>query len=121
MFEDVVNMDSFYNKEIKIYTYYEYKDDRKINKTGYTLATEPILVDIQPYSSQKSLKDYGYDIETTKRMFCDIIDYISEENIIKYRNQYYKIQKIIEWDDYYSVLLLETEIENVHEEMKSNG
>lgn len=102
----------FYNKEIFVYVYGETEDVHGVTREGYTLleTTDPILVDVQPYSSEKAKKDYGYDIETTKRIFCDIITEITESAIIKYKSQYYSIQKVNEWDDYLDVMLLETEV-----------
>ena len=100
----------FYDKEISIYTYGDIDDDYGISREGYSLliTEEPVLVDVQPYSSEKAKKDYGYDIKTTKRMFCDIMTDVTESAVIKYRNQFFNIQKIIEWDDYLDVMLLET-------------
>ena len=99
----------FYNKEIQIYTYGDKADDHGITRTGYSLlkTEEPIMVDVQPYSSEQAKKDYGYDIKTTKRMFCDIIPDVVESSVIKYQEQYYSIQKAIPWDDYLDVMLLE--------------
>src|SRR5471030_2500227 len=102
-------MSMFYNKGIQIYVYGEIEDDHEITRVKYTLliADEPILVDVQPYSSEKAKKDYGYNVVTTKRMFCDIIQGITESTVIKYMDQYYSIQKIVQWDDYLDVMLLE--------------
>ena len=100
----------FYNKEIQIYIYGDHDDEHGISRDGYILLAteEPIMVDVQPYSSEKAKKDYGYDIVTTKRMFCDVIAEITESSIIKYNNKFYKVQKI-PWDDgYMDVMLLET-------------
>jgi len=102
-------MGCFYNKEILIYAYGETADKYGITRRGYTevITTDSILVDIQPYSSQKAKEDYGYEIETTKRIFMDIMPEIIESVVIKYREQYFSIQKIIEWDDYLECMLLE--------------
>ena len=99
----------FYNKEIQIYLYGDKADDHGITRTGYSLlkTEEPIMVDVQPYSSEQAKKDYGYDIKTTKRIFMDIMQELTESGVLKYRDQYYDIQKIIEWDDYLDVMLLE--------------
>lgn len=101
--------DWFYNKEIQIYIYGDHVDEHGISRVGYTVfkTDEPILVDVQPYSSEKAKKDYGYDIKTTKRMFCDIISEIVESSVIKYRDQFFSIQATVEWDDYLDVMLLE--------------
>jgi len=99
----------YYNKEIQIYIYGNHADVNGITRTGFKLleTNEPVMVDIQPYSSEKAKKDYGYNIETTKRMFCDVIAKITESSVIKYKNQFYKVQKI-PWDDeYMDIMLLE--------------
>lgn len=107
----------FYDKEIKIYIYGTYDDEHGISRTGYKLleTDESIMVDIQPYSSEKAKKDYGYNIVTTKRMFCDVIAEIAESSIIQYNNKFYKVQKI-PWDDgYMDVMLIETKDVTINE------
>lgn len=107
----------FYNKEINIYAHCSYKDEHKINRDGYKKIDfdKPIMVDMQPYSSEKAKKDYGYNIECTRRMFCDIIPEITEDCRIEYKNKFYKIQEI-PWDDeYYEILLDVTKNVNVIE------
>ena len=112
----------FYDKEIQIYTYGDKIDDNGITRTGYSLlkAEESIMVDVQPYSSEQAKKDYGYDIKTTKRIFMDIMLELTEDAVIKYRNQFYDVQKIVEWDDYQDVMLLEKKEINIIED-SSNG
>lgn len=106
-----------YNKEIQIYTYGDKDDEHGISRTGYSqlVTQEPIMVDVQPYSSEKAKKEYGYDIECTKRMFCDIMPEITEDAVIKYREQFFSIQAIVEWDDYLDVMLLEKKEINIIE------
>ncbi|AGF56459.1 hypothetical protein B0P06_005272 [Clostridium saccharoperbutylacetonicum] len=114
----------FYNKEIQIYIYGDKKDDHGITRTGYSpLATdEPIMVDMQPYSTEKAKKDYGYDIECTRKMFCDIIPQITEDCRIKYNEKFYKITAIPWDDDYLEALLNETkDVEVIENEVISNG
>jgi hypothetical protein len=112
----------FYDKEIQIYLYGDNEDEHGITRTGYSLlkTDAPIRVDVQPYSKEKAKKDYGYDIECTRRMFCDIIPEITESAIVKYKEQFYDIQKIVEWDDYLDVMLLEKKEINIIED-SSNG
>lgn len=102
-------MDFFYDKEINIYAYKSYTDTRGIDREGYSkINDEPIMVDMQPYNSEKAKKDYGYNIECTRRMFCDIIPEIAEDCIIEFNNRFYSVQEI-PWDDeYYQILLNET-------------
>lgn len=103
-------MDFFYDKEINIYAYIEYKDEHDFDREGYKKIefVEPIMVDIQPYSSEKAERDYGYNIECSRCMFCDIIPEITESCLIEYSRKFYKVEKI-PWDDeYFEILLNET-------------
>lgn len=98
----------FYDKSIEIWK----KGIATKNSIGKLVTTPPILiknlmVDIQPYSSEEAKKDYGYTINCTKRMFCDLEDLNINTNIIKYKSKSYDITKIIEWDDYMEVMINE--------------
>lgn len=102
---------SFYNKEIDIFTYCKYEDDNGFEREAYKKVNHDsaIMVDLQPYSTEKAKVEYGYDIKCTRRMFCDVIDEIKESSVIKYKNKFYKVEKI-PWDDgYYEILLSETD------------
>ncbi len=96
----------FYNKEINIYAYGDYQDEHSIDREGYSkINKEPIMVDIQPYSTARAKKDYGYDTECTRRMFSDIIPEIAIGNYIEFNNKFYEIKEIPWDDDYYEILL----------------
>jgi len=97
----------FDTKSIDLYTYSDAKDQYGVNRKGYALTTSNIDCDVQPYSSEKAKIEYGYNIKTTKRVFCDAIDGISESAVIDYSDHYYSIEKLIEWDDFYELLILE--------------
>lgn len=65
-----------------------------------------IQVDLQPYSSELLLKNYGYNIEVNKRIFIDSFDSnIKEGTILKYTDKYGIEQSLevkkIPWDDGY--------------------
>lgn len=100
----------FYNKSINIYSYGQYEDDSlglevPITREGYKKVRENFKCDIQPYSSKQAEKDYGYSVECTRRMFCDIIPEIIESCLIEYNGEYYKVVET-PWDDgYYEILL----------------
>lgn len=126
-----MNMNYFYNKEIEIYTYSSIKDEYGTNRKVYapvknynatniysqlnngtfttldTLNDTVFLVDVQPYNMNLAVRDYGYQVECTKRIFMDIIPEITESAVIRYKNQFYKIQKVIDWEDYLDVICLE--------------
>lgn len=101
----------FYTKDISIYNMTEYVDINGITRQDKYSFIKNLKVDVQPYSSEKLKVDYGYDFEVTKRVFCDVDIDIAESTIIKYKNTCYDIQKIIEWDDYIELMLVESEVE----------
>lgn len=62
--------------------------------------------DIQPYSKELFLKTYGYTVECTKRIFCDLDININIGSVFKYKTplntiEIYTITKIINWDNTY--------------------
>lgn len=68
--------------------------------------------DIQPYSTELLLKTYGYSIEVTDRIFCDLDIAVKVGAIIKYKDKWgndksYEVRKIIPWDDYMEVMVYE--------------
>ncbi|QCH29256.1 hypothetical protein [Clostridium tyrobutyricum] len=78
--------------------------------TGWVPGTDEykkdIDCDIQPYSQELLLKDYGYDIKVNKRIFIDYYEPLIEiGTIIKYVNKRGKTEvyevKAIPWDDEY--------------------
>lgn len=71
-----------------------------------------IYVDIQPYSTELLLKDYGYRIEVTKRIFSNLEIDIEIGTILQYTNKQnkiesYEVRKIIPWDSYMEVMAYE--------------
>lgn len=97
----------FYDKEIELYK----KGTPTKNNIGQMISGSPVfvanmIVDIQPYSTEEAKKEYGFTIECTKRMFCDIEDININSSLIKYQNKDYEITKVIEWDDDYMEVML---------------
>lgn len=63
------------------------------------------LVDIQPYSSAEAKKDYGFDVDTTHKMFTEVNLVDIGTTIVKYNGHDFEVRKKIEWDSYTEVLL----------------
>ena len=59
--------------------------------------SKPMRVNVQPYSRELLLKAYGYDIEVTKRVMCEVDTDIKEGSIITYKGIDYEVKKI-PWD-----------------------
>lgn len=96
----------FYNFEVELWK----KGTSFKDSIGQIINNPPdflknMMVDIQPYSSEEAKKDYGFTVNCTRRMFCDVEDININTNIIKCKNKDYDVVKIIEWDDYMEVLL----------------
>lgn len=98
----------FYNKEIEIWKMGEgYKDADRIYHEGRLEKTKSLMVDVQPYSTERLKKDYGYEIDVNKRIFCDLDDSIKINAVIKYKGNFMEVKKYLEWDDYMEVFCLE--------------
>lgn len=65
-----------------------------------------INADVQPYSKSITYED-GFQIDITKRMFCDRDASITQESYLEIENKKYKVMEIKEWDDYLEVYLYE--------------
>lgn len=73
---------------------------------GVLALNREIDCDMQPYSADLLLKNYGYDIEVTKRFFIDDIADIKIGTVLMYGTEKHEVKKIIEWD-YFEVMTLE--------------
>ena len=96
----------FYDKIIKLYKKKDgYFNNKKIWIEGDLEYQRDIESDVQPYSKQLLLKEYGYSIECQKRVFCDPDIKIEMFDVVKYLDDFYKIVKIVEWEEYWELML----------------
>lgn len=65
--------------------------------------------DMQPYSTALFIKQYGYNIEVTKRFFIEDIANIKIGTILKYGSDSHEVKKIIPWEDYFDIMTLEVQ------------
>mgnify|MGYP000954766885 FL=1 len=86
----------------------QYGDPQEVPQT----IKDNISGDMQPYSTEKLKKSYGYDIEVTKRVFMDIDSNIANLVEIQHKTLYlkdgntnYEIRKIVVWDNYMEVMI----------------
>lgn len=87
------------------------------NKTGITdqyggytetqTCVKDICCDMQPYSADLLLKNYGYNIEVSKRLFMDKESNVVIGSVLKYNSTDYEVRKVIEWDNYMEVFAYE--------------
>lgn len=73
---------------------------------GVLAFVKTIECDMQPYSTELLIKEYGYNIEVTKRFFIDDIAGIEIGTILMHGTEKHEVKKIITWD-YYEVMTLE--------------
>lgn len=96
----------FYNKTLGLYNILEgYQDDFGSWIEGSEQHIKDINVDLQPYSTELLLKSYGYNVEVTNRVFCNLDEDIKIGSTLKDDTHSYEIRKIIEWDDYMEVMI----------------
>lgn len=96
----------FYDYEVELWK----KGETIINDYGVTITSKPTFIktikcDIQPTSRELLQREYGIDEVCTKRMFCDNDTSITNNKIIKFKNEDYSISALIEWEDYYDIFL----------------
>jgi hypothetical protein len=85
---------------------------------GNFVPGEPLVVkdniscDMQPYSTEKLQRDYGFNIEVTKRIFMDldnnIVDLVENQRktlYLKDGDLNYEMRKIVAWDNYMEVMI----------------
>lgn len=95
-----------YDKEIKVLTEEEgYTDDYGIWHDGEKQIVKTIYGDVQPYSSELLYKDYGFRVQCTKRVFCDVDSGIHEGTLLEIKEVEYKVMKIIEWNSYMELMI----------------
>ncbi|MEA4921392.1 MAG: hypothetical protein VB078_10805 [Clostridiaceae bacterium] len=98
-------MDWFYNKKLSLmcesggYLYHGSWID------GTLTEVKSITCDVQPGNRELIYKEYGYYIDCTYRVFCDVDNDIKEGSIVKYGKNQFKVMKIVPWDDYYDVFI----------------
>jgi len=99
-------MDYFYDKQIEIMNQSDgYLDDVGVWHVGEETVYKTIDCDAQPYTKEQAYKDYGFTIECTKRVFCDVDTDLIIGVTVLYNEDSYTIVKLIDWDDYYDIIL----------------
>ena len=73
---------------------------------GALVLTKTIDVDMQPYSTELFIRQYGYNIECTKRFFIEDVSDIQIGTVLQYGTEKHEVKKIISWD-VFEVMTLE--------------
>lgn len=64
-----------------------------------------IECNVQPSSREKTYGEYGYYIDAEYRVFCYVDIDIKEGMTVIYKDAEYKINKLVDWTDYYILYL----------------
>ena len=96
----------FYNKTIELWTSSTGTLDSKgIMQKGEKQFVKSIDCDVQPYSKSHLYRDYGFDEEVQYRVFCGCDFSMKNGSKVKYKDGFYKVVRIVEWDDYIEVMI----------------
>jgi len=97
----------FYDKEISLLKESEGYLYHGSWVKGTLTELKTLFCDVQPSNRELVFKEYGYYIDCTKRIFCDVDSDIADGDIVEYKGIRFKIEKIIEWDDYLDIFMKE--------------
>lgn len=97
----------FYTKYLNLIAVSDgYVDEWGIYHKGVETVLKTIPCDIQPYSSELLYREYGYQEQVTKRVFCDLDSALVNGAIVEdITDKRYMVKRIIPWDDYLDVML----------------
>ncbi len=100
------------NKTLQLYKNQEgHLDEDNIWAEGGLEYKKSIDADAQPYSSEMLKRQYGYEIQLTKRIFVDLDEDITLGSVLKLDvNEAYEVKKIITWDDYLELMCTDCEV-----------
>ena len=79
--------------------------ERGVWVKGTPIEVKTIPCDVQPASREQIFKDYGYYIECSQRVFCDVDNDLKAGSLVKYNDQQYEIVKVVKWDTYMDIFI----------------
>ena len=99
-------MDWFYDKQVTFKSTEGVIDDYD----GYysksaTVESLTVDCDLQPVSRDDLIDDSGHFIDAQYKIYCDANTFIKQCETLEYNGVEYEIKNIVDWDDYYIVLI----------------
>lgn len=70
---------------------------------------ETVRGDVQPHVKKYRYED-GYELETTKRLFCDRVSSINNDSYIRIGTDLYKVLEMKEWSDHLELYLYKCKV-----------
>ena len=95
----------FYDKEISILSDTGFLDENGLWVKGVNETVKTIECDVQPYSRELAYRDYSFEEDVKYRVFVEPDETIKLGAKVEYKDTIYNIVKIIDWDDYFILLL----------------
>lgn len=93
-----------YNDVVDVYREVRTKNEYFESIIDYKVLYEGMEGDMQPYNSQLSLAEYGYNEECNYRLFCDVADIQNTDKVV-YSGKEFIVKSVIKWDGHMEVLL----------------
>ena len=112
----------FDSDKVDIINYQDIEDEYGITRESWDYVQKDFICDINDMTNDKKEREWGYSLEVDKTMICRYNPLITEECVIKYKDIYYKIQKIKEckntslenFDAYQKIALIKNDKQNIN-------
>ncbi|MPN64038.1 hypothetical protein SDC9_211809 [bioreactor metagenome] len=62
---------------------------------------------MQPANREQIYAQYGYTVDCTKRVYCDLTNSIDAGGLIMYQGELFDVVKAVSWDSYVDIFLKE--------------
>ena len=82
--------------------FYDTKVEILANRTSSPIET--VEADLQPHIKKYIFED-GYELEATKRLFCERVSSINNDTYMRIQTDLYKVLEIKEWSEYLEIYL----------------
>lgn len=79
--------------------------DDGLYSNSATVETLTVDCDLQPVSRDDLIDDSGHFIDAQYKIYCDANTFIKQCETLEYNGVEYEIKNIVDWDDYYIVLI----------------
>ena len=91
----------FYYHTIRIYSVIgTERSSRGVLKGPIVKQVAELQVDIQNVTLNKLKRTYGVDTQVSFEVYSPMCEFIKEGSIVEYQNVYYKVERVIPWDEY---------------------
>lgn len=100
-------MNFWYNKTVELWK--KGKKGKNALKQDIYIDPEKLMTiecDVQPYSREEVLREYGLDVDVKYRIFMDEYPNIDGTYLV-YKGSKYDVVKTLDWDNYCEVIVVD--------------